>query len=113
MHVKRSSMSQRLKENGSFLNLLLKSSKQQKRALLDTVSPEQADFVGELLHNFINYFPIPDKEKKRLSRKKTFAEIANLKRSYKFRKAKIKQCKKDILLLIEQYQKQLSTLLDK
>ena len=83
----------------------------QKRALLDTVSEEQADFIGELIHNFINTFPIPSAERKKLGRKKIFAEISNLKRSVKARKAKIKKCKKDIIQLIDKYNKQLKTLI--
>ena len=104
-------MEHRLKNNASFFNLLVNSDKSQKRALLDTVSQEQADFVAELLHNFIHSFPIPTAEKKKLARKKIFADVINLKRSYKFRKGKIKKCKKEIILLIEKYNKQLKSLL--
>ena len=78
---------------------------------MDTVSAEQAEFIAELIYNFIHNFPIGQSEQKKLSRKKAFTDISNLKRSYKFRKGKIKLHKKDIINLVEKYHKQLLTLL--
>ena len=78
---------------------------------MDTVNNDQADFIAELINNFVHNFPIAGEDKKRIARKKVFKDITNLKRTFKFRKAKIKQAKKEILLLLDNYHKQLSTLL--
>lgn len=96
-------MSTRLKENVHFFRLLLSAEKSQQRALMQTVSDSQTNLLSEVLYNFLNHFPIEQTVRKRLLRKTYLRDIANLKRSIKFRKARIKKHTRDILSLLMQY----------
>lgn len=96
-------MSKRLRDNLHFFQLLLAAEKPQQRALLHTLSDSQTLLLSEVIYNFLNNFPIEQGVKKRLNRRAFLRDIANAKRSVKFRKAKLKKHKKDILNLLMQY----------
>jgi len=82
------SMSTRLHRNRAFLTLLLSSdSKQQQLALLKTITPQQLDSIGEILHNILHIVGLSEPERKFVKRKANFAQkLTNLARSVKFRK---------------------------
>lgn len=62
-------MSQRIKKNISFLQLLLNTHKSQKKALLDTISTEQLKTIGEIALNILHgVLPLSANQKKALSR---------------------------------------------
>ena len=100
-----------LKEYSDFLSLLLKGSVKQKKAILETLDSGQVDFIRDLIFNFLNTFPLNKKELKKLYKKKDLLEIANYKRSSRFRNHLIKKNKKTILDLISRHSAKLVTLL--
>ena len=62
----------RVKENASFLKLLLTTSRQQQRVLLDTATSGQVDALTEILHNLLHVVPISDSERNSIKRKITY-----------------------------------------
>lgn len=96
-------MSDKFIKSGDFLMLLLNAEKVQAKALLDTVSLNQASLIGEVVHNILTTVPIPTSERRKLNRKLYLKRIADLHRSYKSRKLEIKKHKKDLLDLFASY----------
>ena len=89
-------MVQLLDTQGDFLSLILKAEKPQRRAILDTLSHDQLDFLGEIFHNLIHNFPIPQSEKKKLQKKQYIKLLTNLKKSHRIRIKAVKKNKKHI-----------------
>ena len=100
-------MSTRIRDNSSFLKLILNTHSPQQKALLDTISQEQANFISELVFNLLFVLPLKEKERKSLLRKQYLKDIAKIKRSFKYRKAKIKAYKIQLLKLMDTYKSQL------
>lgn len=100
-----------LLEYSDFLSVLLKAELIQKKAILDTLDPGQVDFIGELVYNFLNTFPIAKAELRKLIRKNTFKEIANFKKTNRYRKTIIKKNKKIIAELLSKNRDNLITLI--
>ena len=98
-------------EHTDLLSVLLKGSLAQKKAILDTLDERQVDFIRDLIFNFLNNFPISKAEQNKLNKKKGLKNIANSKRSNKYRKRLIKQHKKHIISLLDRYRDQLMTLI--
>mgnify|MGYP001551112167 CR=1 FL=1 len=99
-----------LVEYSDLLSLLLKAEIVQKKAILDSLDPGQVDFIGELVHNFLTTFPIGKAELRKLIKRNTFKEIANFKKSNRYRKTLIKKNKKFISQLLDRHKDKLSTL---
>ena len=99
-----------LEEYADLLSVLLKAELIQKKAILDTLDSGQVDFIGEIIHNFLNNFPIDKKELRKLIRRNTIKDIANFKRSNRFRKTLIKKNKKIISELLTKYRDNLMSL---
>ena len=58
-------MSSRLAQNKSFLTLLVEGSdKRQQRALVQTITREQLDALGEIFYNLIHIVPMDKSEEK-------------------------------------------------
>lgn len=94
-------MKDMLVEFRDLISVLLKAGIAQKKAILEHLDPDQVDFIGEFVYNILNTFPISKKEVKKYNRKNKFKEIANFKKSNRFRNTLIKKHKKvliDILL---------------
>ena len=104
-------MSERIRNNGAFYQLLLTSTYAQQKALLDTLTPPQLDLISELVYNLLNTVPIADSEKKKLRRKKYFKELSDIKRSFRYRFSRVKKNKKHLLKVLETYADRLLTLL--
>ena len=82
----------------------------QKKAILDTLAPMKGYFIGEIIHNCLNKFPRVIKELRKLIRRNTIKDIANFKRSNRFRKTLIKKNKKIISELLTKYRDNLMSL---
>ena len=104
-------MSQRLHQNQPFLELLLSTHDIQKRALLDTLSPQQVNLISELIYNILYTVPIQNQERKTLQRRKYFKEIAKIKRSIQHRKKLIKKHKKELFKVLARYRANIVSLL--
>ncbi len=105
-------MAERVRENQHFFHLLLSTHPHQKKALLQTITNEQIDFLSEVFHNLLYVLPLTEKERKPLSRKKYLAQIGNIKRSYPYRKARIKKHSKQLIQILENYTRQFKALLN-
>ena len=100
-----------LDDHSDFLSLLLKTEKNQRKALLSTLSQPQVDLLSEVFYNLINNFPIPQSDKKSLSKKKFVKVIADLKKSYKLRNSTVKKHKKQVEQILIKYRNNLLTLI--
>ncbi len=93
----------RVKENESFLKLLLTTSRQQQRVLLDTATNSQVDALTEILHNLLHVVPISNAERNSIKRKKSLTELAKITRSYKYRLTHVKKNKRLLLSTLQRY----------
>ena len=104
-------MSDRIRDNSSFLRLLLTTHSSQQKALLDTLSDEQVDLLSEVIYNILYTVPIPNNTRKKLQRKKYLKDIARIKRSRAFRRRHVRGKKRDIIKLLDTFAKELVTLI--
>ena len=104
-------MGQLLESQNDFLSLILKTGKQQRKALLDTLTHEQIDLLGEIFFNLINNFPISEQERKTLNRKKFIKILTDFKKKHSSRNSTIKKNKKYIADLLMKYKDNLLTLI--
>ena len=100
-------MTTRLRENEIFARLMLTTSRQQQKAILDTLTDEQVGVITEILYNLLYVVPMNDRERKSLLRKKIYKDIANVKRSHRFRRSKIRASIQQLLNLINNYSTQI------
>ena len=100
-------MSSRIRKNTSFLSLLLTTHPTQQKALLDSVTESQANLISELVFNLLFVLPLKAKEQSSLRRKDFLKDLSKIKRSFKYRKAKIKTYKKQLLKVLDTYKTQL------
>ena len=103
-------MTQSLDTHAHFLSLLLQAQKNQRKALLETLSHAQLDFIGDLFYNLVNNFPINTQEKRSLSKKKFVRILTDLKKSYRLRLNTVKKNKKQIEQILLKYKDNLLTL---
>ena len=96
-------MSSRVKDNIHFFNLLLVAHPAQQKALLTTASNQQLDFLSELMHNIKFTLPLTAEQRKRLQRKTFLTELANIKRSYNFRKQRAKRYAPQLIKLFSEF----------
>lgn len=107
-----SAVSHRMKENEFFLRLLLNTTSQQQKVLLDTVTDNQLDLLSEVIHNILYVVPIAQQERKSLLRKQVLVELAKIKRSYKYRRTRVKVNKKEVMNILVKYARELLSTLD-
>lgn len=107
----RGTMSARLKANIHFFWLLLNGPARQKEALLKTADPEQVDFLAELVYNFLHHFPISEKERKALNRRRFLPKIASIKRSVKARKTMIVNHRRQFISTLIEHHSKLNSLI--
>jgi hypothetical protein len=70
-------MSKRLEKHKSFIFLLLTTTKVQSRSLLDTITDEQINVLGEIFRNLLQ-LPLPTGAKTLVHRRKAlFNKLAN------------------------------------
>ncbi len=100
-------MTSRLRENESFARLMLTTSRQQQKAILDTLTDEQVAVITEILYNLLYVVPMNDRERKSLLRKKVYKDIANAQRSHRFRRSKIRASMQQLLNVINNYSTQI------
>ena len=105
-------MSPRVRDNIHFFNLLLTSHPAQRRALLTTASNQQLDFLSELFHNILFTLSLTSKQKSSLQRKKFVRELANIKRSYSYRRQRAKRHAARLLKILDDFMPQLRQVLD-
>lgn len=79
----------------------------QQKALLDTISEKQTNLISELLFNLLFVLPLKEKEQKALRRKQYLKDLSKIKRSFKYRKSKIKVYKTQLVKLLDTYKTQL------
>lgn len=100
-----------MNDNKAYFKLLLTAHPLQKRALLLSSNNEQLDLISEILHNILNTLPLEAAQKRQLNRRKYLSEIANIKRSHKYRRDRVKKFKCKLLKLLEDHSEQLGELL--
>mgnify|MGYP001552461941 CR=1 FL=1 len=100
-----------LAQHSDLLSLLLKAELNQKKAILSTLDLNQTDFIGEIIYNFLNTFPIGESELKKLSRKPWLKKISNFQISPRHRRTLIKKNKKVIIDLLTKHKDPLLSLL--
>ena len=100
-------MSTRIRDNSSFFRLMLSTHLAQQKALLDTISEKQTNLISELLFNLLFVLPLKEKEQKALRRKQYLKDLSKIKRSFKYRKSKIKVYKTQLVKLLDTYKTQL------
>ena len=92
------------------MSVLLKGGAGQKKAILDNLSKDQVDFIGELVYNILNTFPIEQKQVKRLYKKKGFKEIGNFRKTARYRNTLIKKHRRSIVDILVKYKDNLMSL---
>lgn len=95
-------MSQRIRKNSIYLQLLLKTHKSQQKALLNSISPDQLKAISEIALNILHGgLPLSSSQKKRLTPyRKAIRLIGHKKSSQKSKKRTlIKNIKVLIILL--------------
>ncbi len=97
----------RLKENENYLKLLLSTSNQQQKALLETITDKQVDLLTEVIYNLLHVVPIPSRERNSLLRKKILKELAKVTCSHKYRRMRVRVNKKLIVDTLLRYSDQL------
>lgn len=101
-----------LNSQSDFLSLLLKTGKQQRRAILDTLSDSQLNLLGEIFYNLINTFPISQSEKNSLSKKRFVKVLTDFKKRPKLRHTVAKKNKKQIEDILLKYKDNLLSLVE-
>ena len=87
----RDNMSKRILKHKEFLHLLLNSTKDQARALLYTITPEQVSAISEIVLNLLE-LPLPNTVKTILQRRrKVFKKISDKMLSVRTRTSLIKK----------------------
>ena len=96
-------MSQRIRKNITFLQLLLSTHRPQKKALLNTISTDQVKAIGEIALNILHgVIPLTAKQKKLLSRyKDTIRVIGHKKKSQRRKKTVLVKNIKALELLLK------------
>ena len=105
-------MSPRVKDNIHFFHLLLTAHPAQQRALLTTASNDQLDFLSEVIHNIVFTLSDNPKDRKRLQRKTFLTELANIKRSYNFRRQRAKRYTSQLVKLLAEFATPLQQIAD-
>lgn len=105
-------MAERVLKNQHFFHLLLTTHLPQKKALLQSLTNDQVDFLSEVFYNLLHVLPLTEKERKPLLRKKYLTQIGNIKRSYPYRKVRIKKYSKQLIQTLENYTRQFKGMLD-
>ena len=104
-------MSSRIRDNAPFLQLLLTSHLPQQKALIESASDEQVDLLTEVIHNLLYVVPIAHSVRRKLQRKVYLKDLANIKRSRKFRKSHMRKRKSDLLKVLMPFASDLLALL--
>ena len=96
-------MSQLLRNNWSYLKLIMITSRVQRKALSDTMTMQQSKAIGELAANILyGVLPISTHYKKKLHRYKTFiTQLADRRTSQRQRQQLIQQYPAVLVLLIK------------
>ena len=98
-------MSKRLSENRSFLTLLLeKGDKGQQRALMQTITNNQLDAIGEIFYNLIHIVPIDKSEEKIIKRsRKILQRVSAISKSAPSRRKLLKSNRVKFLKILHQF----------
>ena len=96
-------MSQRIRKNISYLQLLLSTHRSQQRALLNTISPEQLNTLGEIALNILHgVIPLTKIQKKALTRYRNAVRVIGHKnRSQRSKKAVLLKNIKALVVLLK------------
>lgn len=104
-------MSELLNDNSNFLSLLLNTSSDQQKALLDTVTADQAKLISEIFLNILD-IEHDDNNIKFLKNKVPILEtLSKSSVSNRYRRSYIKTHKRVILKIILFFKKELTNLL--
>jgi len=104
--------SERIIRNKPFLSLLLTTNAKQQLSLLKSITPDQLDSVGEVLHNIFHVVPLTREEGKFIKkRRKTIEKLIILSRSVKFRKTLLIKYKTQLLKTLLHFKAKLLSVL--
>ena len=104
-------MSELLRGQGSFIDLLINGDKKQGLALLNKVTTPQVQVITEIFHNFLT-LPLEEVDRKEVNKRKSFInKIARPTKSLNKRKAIIQQHKRLVLTLLRYFRQQLNGLI--
>lgn len=111
-------MSRLIQNNTSFLKLLLNSEdKAQQRALLQSITAEQLNALGEIFYNLLNIVPLDRKGERMIKRKdKKRKLLQNLslinKKTYNSRRKLLKSNKSMVFRILLHFKDKLLQLID-
>ena len=74
---------------------------------MTAANPAQVALISEMVWNLLYHLPITAESRKALLRKKGLKDVANFKRTLRFRKVKIIKHLKDVIDILEKYHKKL------
>lgn len=104
-------MSKQLGENRDFLSLILSSSPEQKKALLNTVTPSQVQLINEIFYNILNIEHSIGDRKYLRNKIKVVKKLADSKRSPKGRQSLVRKHKLFIVKILDHFSDHLQQLL--
>lgn len=104
-------MSELLKDNGNFLSLILDTAPNQQKAILNTITHEQALLLGEIFLNILN-IEHEDRDINFLKNKVKLLEVlSNSKLSDRYRRGFVKRHKIPIIRILLHFKENLMKLL--
>lgn len=101
----------RVNDNRAYFELLLHGRPIQRKALLETASDAQLDFLSELCYNILNTLPVRKGAREAMGRRKYMHEVANIKRSHAYRRQRVRKFKNKLLEAIDKVGKELKQVL--
>lgn len=103
-------MSELIRENSSYLNLLLSEEKKQREALLKTISKKQVEVLTEIFHNLIQ-LPLVGKDLKLVRKRVKFINFLGKVSKNSTAKARyINKNKTQVLNILLHFKEQLKSL---
>lgn len=107
-------MSDHIRLNSDFLNLLLHTDTRQQRALLKTITDWQTDALSEIFYNLAHVTPLNNEEKKRLKKHlRVIKSIANIDRHRQQRKLGIKRKREQVIKILMIVRQSIADLISK
>jgi hypothetical protein len=105
-------MSELLHTNRHFINFLLSAQQSQQYAVLERVTPEQTDVLGEIMHN-ISQLPKTSLEQGQVSKwRKLLVKLGNIDSSNRTRRRLIKKHKYSVVRIIGLFSAKLRQVLE-
>lgn len=104
-------MSKHIGENRDFLSLILSSTPEQKRLLLNSITPSQTALINEIFYNLLHIEHSIEDRKYLRNKISLIKKLADSKRTIKYRQSLIRKHRLTIIKIVDHFANQLKQLL--